>query len=175
MPARTTRAYKDVTFQQLRSFCEVARLGSLKAAASFLKIAQPTVWKQVHALEQQFSTKLIETHSRGCLLTEAGRLLAELAAPSVADIGALGRRFREAMAGTTIRLTVATTQYALIEHLPESVKMFERSHPNVLMSLVEMGTANAPHFPGIARRTTLSQFRRFKGPAIGSARPIFWL
>src|SRR5437588_7871544 len=51
MPGRPGRAYKEITLQQLRSFCETVRLGSLTAAADSLGLARPTVWKQVHALE----------------------------------------------------------------------------------------------------------------------------
>ena len=57
-------AYKQVTAQQLRSFCETARRGSLSAAATALGLAQPTVWKQVHALEKAYGVKLVEPHAR---------------------------------------------------------------------------------------------------------------
>ncbi len=58
MTARATRySYKEGRLQQLRSFCETARLGSLAAAAQALGLAEPTVWEQVHALERQFAAK----------------------------------------------------------------------------------------------------------------------
>ena len=61
MTARSMRhPYKEVRLQQLRSFCETARLGSLAAAAQALGLAEPTVWEQVHALERQFAAKLVE-------------------------------------------------------------------------------------------------------------------
>src|SRR5438093_11386242 len=101
MPSAThRRAYKEVRLQQLRSFCETARLGSLKAAAEALGLAQPTVWEQVHALEREFGQKLVEPHGRGCQLTEAGRVLVGLAAPLVAGIDALKRNFASAHART---------------------------------------------------------------------------
>src|SRR5262245_34410414 len=96
MPYRSLhRAYKEVQLQQLRSFCETARLGSLAAAAKALGIAQPTVWEQVHALEREFGTQLIESHRRGCRLTDAGRLLVELAVPVVAGAESLKKNFKE--------------------------------------------------------------------------------
>lgn len=76
-------AYKEVTLRQFRSFCETARLGSLTAAARTLRLAHPTVWKQVHALEEHFGVRLVEPHVRGCRLTDEGRVLAELAGPLV--------------------------------------------------------------------------------------------
>jgi molybdate transport repressor ModE-like protein len=82
MPQRALRhAYKEIQLQQLRSFCETARLGSLTAAANSLGLSQPTVWEQVHALERDLGVPLMERHSRGCRLTENGRRVAVLAAP----------------------------------------------------------------------------------------------
>ncbi len=61
---QSIRAYKDITLQQLRSFCETVRVGSLTAAADALGLARPTVWKQVHALERQLGMLLLEPHAR---------------------------------------------------------------------------------------------------------------
>ena len=63
-PAKT-RAYKDSTAQQLRSFCETARSGSISGAAARLGLATPTVWHQVRALEREFGEPLFESHGRG--------------------------------------------------------------------------------------------------------------
>ena len=103
--ARTGRAYKEITFQQLRSFCETARLWSFTAASQFLDVAHPTVWKQVHALERELGAKLLEPFGRGCRLTSAGELLAELAQPAVASIGSLKRTFQEQLEVAETRLT----------------------------------------------------------------------
>jgi len=43
MPSRPSRAHKEITFQQLRRFCETVRLGSLTLAADSLALARPTV------------------------------------------------------------------------------------------------------------------------------------
>src|SRR5437016_1563011 len=133
-----SRAYKEITLQQLRSFCETARLGSFTAAAASLGLAHPTVWKQVHVLEREFGAKLVEPYGRGCRLTEAGRLLAELAGPTVASIGDLKRHFQEAFAKVETRLTVVSSPRILVEDLPECVIEFERRWPHVRLTLKEM-------------------------------------
>lgn len=132
------RAYKEIRLQQLRSFCETARLGSLKGAAEALELAQPTVWEQVHALEREFKTKLVEPHGRGCQLTEDGRLLAGLAAPLVAGIDALKRDFETARDQVETWMTLATTQRILVEDLPEVLREFERRQPRVRLRFVEL-------------------------------------
>jgi DNA-binding transcriptional LysR family regulator len=136
--ATTSRAYKEITFQQLRSFCETARLGSFTAAAEFLDVAHPTVWKQVHALERELGTQLFEPHGRGCRLTSAGRLLAEMAQPAVASIGTLKRQFQERIEVIPTRLTVASSPRILVEDLPQSILAFEKRQPRVQLSLAEV-------------------------------------
>ncbi|MFN4258936.1 MAG: LysR family transcriptional regulator [Gemmataceae bacterium] len=137
---RAGHAYKEITLQQLRSFNETARLGSLKGAADALGLAHPTVWEQVHALERHLGVPLIEPHGRGCRLTEAGRRLVELVAPLVAAADALPRRFAESQASVQPRLTVATTQRTLVEDLPDPIVEFEQHHPNVQLCFREMNT-----------------------------------
>ena len=73
---QSIRAYKDITLQQLRSFCETVRVGSLTAAADALGLARPTVWKQVHVLERQLGMLLLEPHAAA-----AGRQRRELPWP----------------------------------------------------------------------------------------------
>lgn len=133
----TQRRYKELRFQQLRSFAETARLGSLAAAAAALGVAQPTVWAQVHALERSLHTQLIEPHGRGCRLTEAGKLLAELSGPLVSGIDSLPRTFQEQKGQVEARLTVAAPQRILVEDLPEAIAEFERRHPQVRLNLLE--------------------------------------
>jgi DNA-binding transcriptional LysR family regulator len=132
-----TRAYKETTAQQLRSFFETARLGSFTAAAIHLGLANPTVWQQVRALERDLGEPLFEPQGRNCRLTEAGQTLAELAGPLVSGITSLKRRFHEARARGA-RLVVATTPRILAEDLPECVQGFQRRHPDVRLHLKEL-------------------------------------
>jgi molybdate transport repressor ModE-like protein len=108
MPRRS-RSYKELTLQQLRSLCETARQGSFVAAAAALGLSQPTVWKQIHALEREFGAKLVEPHGRGCTMTAAGRLLVELVGPAVESIAGARERFRAARADEGEQLAVAVT------------------------------------------------------------------
>lgn len=130
-------AYKDVTLQQLRSFCATARQGSLSAAAAALDLALPTVWKQVHALEQAFGSKLIETHRRGCRLTEAGDILRRLLEPSVANLDQeeLRTRFAEELGQTNIQIAVVGQLSLLTEDLPPCLAAFMPSWPRTCFTL----------------------------------------
>jgi DNA-binding transcriptional LysR family regulator len=138
MARRTTgRAYKELTLQQLRSFCETARLGIFAAAAGTLGLTNPTVWAQVHALERQFGIRLVMPYGRGCKLTAAGRVLADLAGPMVTSIASLKRRLQEDLGQIQPSVTVATTPCILVEDLPRCVIEFERRHPEVRLAFRE--------------------------------------
>jgi LysR family cys regulon transcriptional activator len=139
MTSSTTahRAYKEITLQQLRSFCETVHLGSLSAAAGSLGLAHPTVWKQVHSLERHFGLKLVESHTRGCRPTEAGRALAALASPLVTGIDSLKQMLQETSPPTDSFLKIAATQRFLVEDLPGCMAEFERRCPHVRLDLRE--------------------------------------
>jgi LysR family transcriptional regulator, cys regulon transcriptional activator len=137
MPSR--HAYTEIRLQQLRSFCETARLGSLTAAAAAMGLAQPTVWEQVHALERIFGVTLIEREAHGSRLTKTGQLLARLAAPLLAGIDSLPAQLQEAQSQVETWLSIASTQRILVEDLSKPVAEFERRHPHVQLRFLEMG------------------------------------
>lgn len=65
-----------MNIRQLDYFLAVARSGSLTAAALELKVAQPTLTKSLHGLEQEMGVRLFERLPRGVQLTEYGESLA---------------------------------------------------------------------------------------------------
>ena len=134
-PAKT-RAYKDSSAQQLRSFCETARLGSFAAAAAHLGLANPTVWNQVRALEREFGEALFERHGRGSRLTEAGEVLAARAAQALSSLGAAEEEL-DALAGLqtgTIHLGSSTAPGVYL--LPDTLGCFRREHPGITVEVV---------------------------------------
>jgi DNA-binding transcriptional LysR family regulator len=93
--AGTPRA---VTLRQLRAFAAVAETGSFTAAAGQLNLTQSALSVLVRELEEDVGVRLFDRHTRGVILSEAGRdlqprvrrLLADLndALGSVAELGA---------------------------------------------------------------------------------------
>ncbi|MEM1138408.1 MAG: LysR family transcriptional regulator [Pseudomonadota bacterium] len=59
-------------WNQARSFLAVAEEGSLSAAATALKVTQPTITRQLTALESELGVTLLERTGRTVALTEAG-------------------------------------------------------------------------------------------------------
>ena len=65
--------------KQLRLFVDVAELGSFAKASEVLDIAQPTLSRQVRALELELRASLFHRNGRGVLLTTEGARFVELA------------------------------------------------------------------------------------------------
>lgn len=137
-PPAKRRPYKELTLQQLRSFSETARLGSLAAAAKAIGLTHPTVREQVLALQSEFRVKLVEPHGRGCGLTPEGRTLAELIAPIINSTAALRQRFEQLRVAAVTRLVVASTPRIFQEDLPQPIEMFLGEHPRVRLTFLEL-------------------------------------
>ncbi|MBP6600960.1 MAG: LysR family transcriptional regulator [Verrucomicrobiales bacterium] len=61
--------------KQLRAFVQVAESGSISSAAKVLGISQPTLTRQLQALERVASLPLVRRDTHNMSLTEAGRTL----------------------------------------------------------------------------------------------------
>lgn len=62
----------EMNLKQLRYFVNVAELGGFAKAADLLSVAQPTLSRQIRALELDLRTSLFHRHGRGVTLTPAG-------------------------------------------------------------------------------------------------------
>jgi LysR family transcriptional activator of nhaA len=84
-----------LNFHHLRYFWAVAREGSVSRAAKQLRLAQPTVSEQIHALEDALGEKLLERAGRGIALTEIGKTVYRFAD----EIFTLGRELQDTVRG----------------------------------------------------------------------------
>lgn len=57
---------------EIRTLHTVVREGSMSRAASFLELAQPTVSRQIRAIEEEIGTQVFYRRSTGTVLTPAG-------------------------------------------------------------------------------------------------------
>ena len=64
----------------LRYFLAIARTENMTRAAEILHVSQPTLSKQMKALEEELGRKLFTRHSFHISLTEEGALLRDRAA-----------------------------------------------------------------------------------------------
>jgi len=64
-----------LTFDQLKTFFWVARLGGFRRASERLNLSQPAISTRVGTLEDELGVKLLERTSKGIILTKPGTLL----------------------------------------------------------------------------------------------------
>lgn len=64
-----------MTFEQLRTFFWVARLGGFRRASEQLNLSQPAVSTRLATLEGELGVKLLDRTTKGITLTKSGRML----------------------------------------------------------------------------------------------------
>lgn len=64
-----------MTFEQLKTFFWVARLGGFRRASEQLNLSQPAISTRIATLEEELGVKLMERTSKGVTLTKSGSLL----------------------------------------------------------------------------------------------------
>ncbi|WP_306456514.1 LysR family transcriptional regulator [Flavimaricola marinus] len=125
----------------IQAFLAVAETGSLSAAARQLGASQPTLGRQIKAIEAQLDAELFHRHAKGFELTETGLALVPAA-----------RQMREAVnqialtaAGQAGRLegTVRITSSDAISvfHLPEILAHIREVEPQIALELVPSDTS----------------------------------
>ncbi len=120
----------------MRAFWATAQHGSLTSAAKALSLTQPTLSRQITALEQELDVMLFERVGRGLQLTEAGgQILAH-----VKEMGAAAERVALSAAGQSqsvdglVRITASenmTTRY-----LPEALTVIRSRAPRLRVEIV---------------------------------------
>jgi DNA-binding transcriptional LysR family regulator len=130
------KSLSTLDWSLVQAFLLVAETGSLSAAARALKASQPTLGRQIKAMEAQLGADLFRRQPRGLELTETG---AALVAPARSmqeairqiEMTAAGR---EAQLEGTVRITasVATS----INSLPAIIADIRRAEPAIAIELV---------------------------------------
>jgi DNA-binding transcriptional LysR family regulator len=122
---------------RLKVLDEVARRGSISAAAGALDYTQSAISQQIAALESEAGMTLLERHPRGVSLTAAGQTLVGHAEGILARLesaeAALG-----AIAGLRGgRLRMASFPTAGATLMPLAIATFRARHPDVELTLAE--------------------------------------
>lgn len=126
-----------VELRELHYFRTVVECGSFSKAAVKLRIAQPSLSRQVRSLEHELGLSLLHRTLRGVTPTEAGRALLERTLQLEQNLDDI-RRSLVAMAGGvrgTLRVAVQSPVSCLL--LPNLVKHYRARYPEVEMQLVE--------------------------------------
>jgi LysR family nitrogen assimilation transcriptional regulator len=123
--------------RQLRYFVAVATHGSVTAAAAELNVSQPALSAQIHNLERELQTVLLDRHSRGVTLTHAGKLLWERGTDILADVDSLARSVTEHGRSVTGVFRVGVTPTVGRVLVPEMARLCALRFPALRLSYVE--------------------------------------
>ncbi|MGH2719201.1 MAG: LysR family transcriptional regulator [Actinomycetota bacterium] len=130
-----------MTFSQLRTFLEVSRQGSVRAAAAALMITEPSVSAAMAALRDELRVALVQRDGRGIRLTAAGEELARYAAQILGLADQAVRRVQEAAGqAAPIKLVAVTTAGEYV--LPPILRVFRQAHPEVQLRM-EVGNRSS--------------------------------
>lgn len=134
--------WRSVKFDwnQARAFLVTAEEGSLSAAARALGLTQPTLSRQVDALEQEIGVVLFERVGRGLALTPSGLGLLE----HVRAMGEAATRVSLTASGQgqsiegTICITASEVYSAFV--LPPIITKLRAAHPGIDVEIVASNT-----------------------------------
>ena len=126
-------------WNQVRAFLATAEEGSFSGAARALKSTQPTVGRQISALEGSLGVTLVERSVRGLTLTEAGRELLD----HVRAMGEAATLISMAADGqsqeVTGEVTVTATDLMSAAILPAILAPLRQSAPGIRVRIVATG------------------------------------
>lgn len=113
----------------LRYFLEIAREGSMTAAAEVLHVSQSALSKQMKELEDELGKKLFRRGSRSMSLTEEGILLRRRTEDILDMVDKTTEEFRaiDDLQGGDVYLGCAESH--LIAHIARKIKHFKERYP----------------------------------------------
>src|SRR5436190_7839324 len=127
--------------RHLRYFVAVAEDLSFTKAAEKLHLAQPSLTRQIHNLEEELGVRLLNRSKSQVTLTEEGRSflvdsrrILALATESVLAVQRLSR-------GEAGQLNISYLSNFDFELLPETLKAFRLSFPHIALNLFDMTPA----------------------------------
>jgi len=119
-----------------RAFLATAELGSLTAAAKSLNVSQPTLSRQVIALEKSLGVVLFERDGKGIAITPAGTALLE----QVKIMAAAANEFNLVATGKSESLEgcvcISVAEFMAIYILPPIIKKIRRLEPGITIKII---------------------------------------
>jgi DNA-binding transcriptional LysR family regulator len=123
-------------WDELRTFVEVARDGSLTGAARRLGLTQPTVGRHIDALEAALGLTLFTRSPRGLTPTPAALALEPHVEAMAAAAAALGRAASGEAAADRGEVRITASDVVGCEVLPPILATFHAAHPGIVIELV---------------------------------------
>jgi DNA-binding transcriptional LysR family regulator len=126
----------DFDWNQIRAFLATVEEGSFSAAARALGSTQPTLSRQITALESQLGITLFQRGRRGMVLTAAGAKLVD----HVRTMADAATRVSLAASGQSLAaeglVTITATSFTAARFLPRIVQAIAREAPGIEIEII---------------------------------------
>ena len=129
-----------MTLQQLAYFVALADVGSFTGAADSLRVAQPTLSRQVKALEDELGSPLVQRSRHAMVLTPAGEAVLPLARRMLADMESARTAVAELVGLARGRVRVGATPSLCVGVIADVLRTFHGRHPAISLELAEGGS-----------------------------------
>jgi DNA-binding transcriptional LysR family regulator len=126
----------NLDWNQLKAFLETAETGSLSAAARKLSLTQPTLSRQVAAIEQRMGVTLFERVGKTMALTPTGLDLLEHARAmgTAAEALSLAATGRSQAVGGVVSVSASDAVAAIL--LPPLVNKLREQEPGIVIEVI---------------------------------------
>jgi len=125
-----------MTFRQFTALATVAKHGNITKAAQAMRISQPSLSKQLKALEEDYRIRLFSRNGKGIQLTEDGAEFLMRIDPILAQLKNIEARY---LNGSRVQeaspLRVGGTYGPSSNILPSLLAVYKKSHPDVAVTL----------------------------------------
>ena len=117
--------------RHLHAFVAAARRGSLRAAASEIRLGEPAISQAIARLEQQVGARLLDRTTRSLHLTQAGKVLLPAAERALASLRDATDHIDVASMATRRELSLWSISSVACRLLPPLVSAFRARHPEI--------------------------------------------
>lgn len=125
-----------IDWDDLRLFLEIARAGTLTAAANRLKLSQPTAGRRLRALEDAVGAALFQRTSGGFRLTDEGEAMFLHAEQMADEAVALERKLVGGARGLEGVLRLSASDWVSSRILSPPLAAFAAAHPGLTVEIV---------------------------------------
>ena len=137
----------DANWNQIRSFLAVVEFGNLSRAAQKLGLSQPTIGRQISALESSLNAVIFDRIGKDLRLTELGHKLAETYAPMLQAADRAAILAKGANTSLEGNVTLTATDFMCFHFLPAALEKIAAMAPNLVVTVLADN-----HIHDIARR-----------------------
>ena len=156
----------NLTQRQLRMFAATAAAGNISRASEALHISQPALTRGLQEFESQLGVTLFQRTTRTLKLTHEGERFLPVAQRLLVDMERATAEIREQVTGMrgTVSMAVGTAFGCTV--LPEVLKRFSQSHPDVKVRLMDDNSQ------GITARVSRAEVDFGIGSPVGESGPL---